>query len=266
MTHFNKPNLLFVIIGGFFVANAMIAEFVGVKVFSVEKTLGFEFGPALNLSAGALLWPLEFAIADLINEYFGKKGIRILSYLTVSLIGYAFLIILMAMYLVPADIWIIRETAHGPVNMVLAFDAVFSQGLWIIIGSMIAFLIGQLIDVMIFYKVKQYTGEKHLWLRATGSTFVSQLIDSFIVLIIAFHLNPATQWGLNEVLAMGVIKYFYKLLMAIALTPLIYLLHYLIDRYLGEELAMQMKSQAMQDSQSEKEGTTSSVDKSTKPE
>lgn len=129
--------------------------------------------------------------------------------------------------------------------MDVAFNAVFSQGLWIIVGSLVAFLVGQLLDVVLFQRIKRHTGERWLWLRATGSTLVSQFVDSFLVLVIAFHLNPATQWGLGTILLLGLVKYGYKVVMALLLTPLIYLLHHLIDRYLGEPLATQMKRQAM---------------------
>jgi len=252
-----KRTLLLVLIGGFFVANALIAEFIGVKVFSLERTLGFSpldwpltdsYRLSLNISAGVLLWPLEFSIADLINEYFGQRGIKLLSYLAVGFIGYAFVMIAFAIWLTPADFWILRQTDQGPLNMDLAFDAVFSQGMWIIAGSLVAFLVGQLLDVRVFHLVKRYTGEGRLWLRATGSTFVSQLVDSFIVLAIAFHFNPATQWELKTILLLGLVKYFYKFIMAILLTPLIYLLHRLIDNYLGEPLATEMKREAMSQS------------------
>lgn len=250
----NKSNLLFISLGGFFIANAIIAEFVGVKVFSVEKSLGMSpldlqflgVDFSLNLTAGALLWPLIFVITDIINEYFGRRGVKVLSYIAVSLISYAFLIVYFTMNLEPADFWIMRNTQEGNINMEVAFDAIFGQGLWITIGSLFAFLVGQFIDMALFYQVKKTTGERLLWLRSTGSTMISQLFDSFIVLFISFHLNPATQWDLHVIMALGTVKYSYKLIIAIGLTPLIYLLHTAIDSYLGEPLATQLKEQAMQ--------------------
>jgi uncharacterized integral membrane protein (TIGR00697 family) len=250
---FGKANLLFLMLGGFFITNALIAEFVGVKVFSLEKTLGLPpanlhilgFYLSFNLTAGALLWPLVFVMSDLINEYFGRRGVRLLSYLTIGLIAYTFLIIFLSMSLTPADFWIIRSTEKGPLDMDMAFNAVFGQGLWIIVGSLIAFFIGQVVDVAVFYQIKLYTGEKYLWLRATGSTLISQLIDSFVVLIIAFHLNPSTHWDLKLVIAIGIAKYIYKFLMAVLLTPIMYLMHAIIDHYLGAELATYLKERAM---------------------
>ncbi len=240
----DKSTTLFYILGSFFVANAILAEFIGVKIFSLEKT--FSIAPvnlsffgidnlSFNLTAGVLLWPIVFIMTDIINEYFGRRGVRFLSFTAAGLIAYAFLMVYMAVNLTPAEFWIERETSYGLVNMDLAFNTVYGQGLWIIIGSLVAFLIGQLVDVSVFHFVRKFTGESKIWLRATGSTFVSQFIDSFVVLFIAFYLGAG--WDLSLVLAIGVVNYIYKFFIAIILTPALYILHYFIDLYLGKETA-----------------------------
>lgn len=252
----SKPTRLFLILGGFFIANAMLAEFIGIKIFSLEKLFGFDplsmtlFGVqdlGFNLTAGVLLWPVVFVMTDIINEYFGRKGVRFLSWLTVGLIVYAFLMAFLAIKTPPNDWWQhlsgIRDTPENSLpDMNLAFTRIFGQGLWIIAGSIIAFLIGQLLDVIVFHKIRKITGEKKIWLRATGSTLVSQFIDSFIVLIIAFYIG--SDWDLVRVLAIGVVNYIYKFAMAILLTPVIYGVHYLIEKYLGPELSHKMKEGA----------------------
>lgn len=255
--HEARPARLFLLLGAFFVTNAVLAEFVGVKLFSLERTLGLE--PArlrtlieeplsFNLTAGVLLWPVVFVMTDIVNEYFGERGVRRLSFLAVGMIAYAFLMVFGAIRLVPADFWVLRELADGrTLDMQEAFEAVFSQGLWIIAGSIAAFLIGQLVDVFVFHQVKKRTGERWIWLRATGSTLVSQLVDSFVVLWIAFGLNPATGWSLGRIVSIGIVNYAYKFAMAIVLTPVIYLVHGAIERYLGAETAGRMRAAAMGD-------------------
>ncbi len=119
-----------------------------------------------------------------------------------------------------------------------------------IIGSIIAFMLAQLIDVISFHQIKALTGERMIWLRATGSTAISQFIDSFVILFIAFKMGPTlfggvAPWSWSQLLAVGVIQYTYKLLMAIALTPVLYLVHDWIERYLGREQAAEMKKRAM---------------------
>lgn len=248
----DKSSVLFYILGAFFVANALLAEFVGVKIFSLESTLGFNplnlsfFGIdnlSFNLTAGVVLWPIVFIMTDIINEYFGRKGVRFMSFTAAALIAYAFFMVYLAMGLTPADFWIDRQTDAGVVNMQMAFNAIFGQGLWIIIGSLTAFLIGQLVDVTVFHYFKSFTGSSKIWLRATGSTLVSQLIDSFVVLFIAFYIGAG--WKLELVLAIGVVNYIYKFFIAIIITPVLYLIHSIIDKYLGKELSEKLQQEAM---------------------
>lgn len=250
----NKINRLYLFLGGFFITNALIAEFIGAKIFSLEKTFGFSpfdweilgvDGLGFNLTAGVVLWPVVFIMTDVINEYFGARGVRLLSYMTVALIIYAFVMVYAAISLAPNDWWQsvsgVTDTG-GIADMDLAFNKIFGQGLWIIVGSLVAFLIGQLVDVLTFHRIKKLTGEGKVWLRATGSTLVSQFIDSFVVLIIAFYIG--SDWEIVRVLAIGSVNYLYKFLVAILLTPVIYGAHHLIDEYLGEGLASQLKSDA----------------------
>ena len=100
-------------------------------------------------------------------------------------ISYGFLAAYLAIALVPADFWVTVNQERGTENMQAAFANVFGQGMWTIVGSIVAFLIGQLIDVTVFHRIRQLTGERWIWLRATGSTAISQLIDSFVVLYTA---------------------------------------------------------------------------------
>jgi uncharacterized integral membrane protein (TIGR00697 family) len=249
---FDKKTRLFLVLGGFFIANALIAEMIGGKIFSLEATLGFEpiyfslFGEdqlSFNLTAGVLLWPVVFIMTDIINEYYGMKGVKFLSYLTVGLISFAFIVIYGAIQLVPAEWWIASFVDHGVPNAQLAFGTIMGQGLWIIIGSLVAFLVGQLLDVFVFHKIKKATGDKMVWLRATGSTLISQGVDSFIVLFIAFYLGQ--NWTFAQVFAIASVNYIYKFVVAVGLTPLIYLAHNAIDGYLGLNEAEALKTKAM---------------------
>lgn len=256
----NKGTRLFIVLAGFFVTNALIAEVIGVKIFSLEDTLGVPraninlFGTdfSFHLTAGVLLWPVVFVMTDIINEYYGPKGVRFLSYLTIGLIAFSFIAYNAAIALAPSEYFSIGNNIDKPDN---AFRGIFGQGLWIIIGSMVAFLIGQILDVLVFHRIKKMTGEKNIWLRATGSTLVSQLVDSFVVLFIAFYIGKRIQigqgdpWSLQQVLVTGTGNYIYKFVIALAMTPLIYLVHYWIERYLGKNESASMKHAAMNPSQ-----------------
>lgn len=236
-----KQKLLF-ILGAFLISDAIVAEMIGGKIFSLEKTLGFqpftfdllgEKNLSFQLTAGVLFWPLVFIITDIINEYFGPKVVRFISFIAAALIAFAFIAVYLAIRLVPADWWPSAYQKQGLADAQVAYKVIFGQGMWIIIGSISAFFIGQISDAFIFDKIKKRTGEKHIWLRATGSTLVSQLIDSFVVIIIAFKLGQ--DWTWPKVIAIALVGYSYKFVIAIILTPVLYLVHSVVDVYLGKE-------------------------------
>ncbi|HNP24065.1 MAG TPA: queuosine precursor transporter [Panacibacter sp.] len=248
----DKPTKLFLGFTAFFVANALIAECIGNKIFSLEKLFGFtpvnfslfgQSGLAFNLTCGVLLWPLEFVMTDIVNEYYGPKAVKRISYTAVVLISYAFIMFYGSISIPPADFWIGSKSANGIDNMQTAFSGIFGQGMWIILGSITAFLVSQVVDVTVFHRIKKATGEKKVWLRATGSTVVSQLVDSYIVLTIAFKFGSNWSWPL--VFAVGTMNYLYKFTVAIILTPVIYFVEGRIEKYLGHETARKMKRAAM---------------------
>jgi len=250
----DRATRLFIALAAFFCVNAVLAEFIGVKIFALEDTLGvapFEwnlFGQAgsLSFTAGTLLWPVVFVFTDVINEFFGRRGVRMISWIAVALIVYGFVFAFLAISLVPAGWWVTAAQAQGVPDYQAAFAAIFGQGMWTIAGSVVAFLIGQLIDVQVFHRIRNATGERFVWLRATGSTAVSQLVDSFVVIWIAFVLGPQ-QWPTSLFLAVSTVNYAYKMAAAVALIPLLYLVRRAIRSYLGADRERELREQAARD-------------------
>ena len=247
----DRATRLFVALAAFFCANALLAEFIGVKIFALEDTFGqrpwewnlFGQSGSLSFTAGTLLWPIVFIMTDTVNEYFGRRGVRLISWLAAGLIVYGFAFAYLAIHLAPASWWVGAAAQQGVPDYQAAYAAVFGQGMWIIGGSLVAFLGGQLIDVTVYHRIRRRTGNRHAWLRATGSTAVSQLVDSFVVLYIAFVLGPQ-HWGWSLFLAVATLNYAYKMLAAIALIPLLYVARAGIHRYLGRERADTLRVQA----------------------
>ena len=211
-----KKETLYIILAGIFITNAVVAELIGGKLIYI--------GPYV-MSIGILPWPVVFLTTDLINEYFGQSGVRKLSFITAGLIAYCFFVLWIAMGIPAAN--------DLPTVNDAQFTAVFGQSMWIIVGSITAFLVSQLIDITLFHYFKKRTGNKMIWLRSTGSTVISQFFDSFIVLGIAFWMTGKIDT--KTYISSGLVGYTVKLVIAIALTPLIYLGHYIIEKYIHKK-------------------------------
>jgi uncharacterized integral membrane protein (TIGR00697 family) len=211
-----RKSTLYLILAGIFITNAVVAELIGGKLIYI--------GPYV-MSVGIIPWPVVFITTDLINEYFGQKGVHKLSIITAGLITYCFVLLYFALG-IPA------VKGDGLVTDA-QFTAVFGQSLWIIVGSIVAFIISQAIDVTIFHFLRNKTGAKMIWLRSTGSTVISQLFDTFIVLGIAFYATG--KMNLHTYLTSAMVGYAVKLVIAIVMTPVIYLGHGLIEKYIHDK-------------------------------
>ena len=237
-----KKETLYFTLAGFFITNALVAEMIGGKLIDIGKR--FSEGIFI-MSVGILLWPVVFLTTDLINEYFGKKAVQKLSFITASLVLYAFVVLWLAMQ--------VDAISFSPVNDA-AFRNVFGQSMWIILGSILAFITSQLIDVFVFWFIRTRTGEKMLWLRATGSTVISQLFDTFIVggvgLWLPTLLYPDKyHFPFELYVKASLTGYLVKLLIAVVLTPVIYFGHYLADKYLGEKESHAVIEEAVKEEQ-----------------
>lgn len=214
---FNKrKDLVFIILAGFFITNAIVAELIGGKLI--------QFFGLFTQSIGIILWPVVFILTDLINEHYGKQGVRKLTYITVGLITYTFILISIGLA-IPA-------VTFSPVNDE-NFKTVFGQSQWIIVGSVLAFFVSQLVDVSVFWMFRKKTGSRMIWLRSTGSTVVSQLVDTFIVQYVAFVLPG--KWTYDEFIHNASWGYSFKLLIAVCLIPFIYLGHFAINKFLEKD-------------------------------
>ena len=179
-----RKQWLFVFLAGLFITNAVTAELISNKLIEIPIEFNFfggEFGPFVTI-VGILPWPVVFLLTDLLNEFYGYKAVRKLSWITAILIAYCFLIVGLSMEIPAVNI---PGSSLSDDN---AYNKVFGQAQMVIVGSICAFLVSQLLDASLFSWIKSKTGDRFIWLRSTGSTLVSQLIDSYIVLYIGFVL------------------------------------------------------------------------------
>lgn len=220
----SRRDLLFLILGGFFLTNAILGEVTGGKLFIAPGSKGLTEG-GVALSIGVLMWPVVFITTDLVNEYFGKAGVRRLTWLGLAMISYAFLVLRLAL-------WLPFETPPFGVQFA-AFEEVVATSTWMIVGSLLAFVTSQILDLTLFQAFKARTGSRMLWLRATGSTAVSQLLDSYVVAIVGFVVPGKATLG--QIVPLAGANYLYKLSIAVLITPLLYLAHAAIDGWLAGE-------------------------------
>ena len=223
-----RRNWLFIILAGLFITNAVTAELMSNKLIQVPiefNLFGNHFGPFATI-IGILPWPIVFLLTDLMNEFYGQKAVRRLSWITAGLIAYCFIIVGISLA-IPA-----YEIPGSDLADNASYLKVFGQSQMIIVGSICAFLVSQLLDAFLFDKIKHRTGNRFIWLRSTGSTIISQLFDSYIVLYVGFVLPGKMSFG--TYMSVAPTNYILKLIIAVSLTPLIYLGHYFMRRYLNQ--------------------------------
>ncbi|MBI2837116.1 MAG: queuosine precursor transporter [Acidobacteria bacterium] len=235
---FSTQQRVYLWLTAFFVACLLIADIVGIKLFRLP--FGFSFRlpfmnqpiDAIEHTCGMLTFPVTFLLTDLINEYFGKKGARRVTYIGLTMGIFVFIVMNVAQYMpyLPAS-YNVDKTS---------FDAIFGSAKVMYLASLCAYLAGQMADIAIFGFLKRLTMGKSIWLRATGSTVVSQMLDSFVVTLIAFDLGrrlfadpaspPAPFVDIIKIAATG---YALKFALAVAITPLIYAGHSVMRRCFG---------------------------------
>jgi queuosine precursor transporter len=201
----SRRETAFLGLAAIFLADALLGELIGGKLIQVRGWV---------MSIGVIPWPVVFVVTDLINEYYGPRAVRRLTLLAVGLILYSFLLLVICLQITAAPLSPVSDAA---------FRSVFGQSLWIIVGSLVAFAASQLIDVAVFVLAKSRTKTKWLWLRALGSTLVSQLVDTFVINGIAFGISGRLSYA--QVVELSATNYGYKVLIAFGTVPFIYLGH-----------------------------------------
>jgi len=206
----NFKDQLYLVLSGIFIASLVTCNLIANKFVTVD--LGFK---VFIVSAGILPYPLTFLVTDLISELYGqrKANLVVFSGFIASLFVLLFL-------------WLGGQFNSIPDSLVSdeIYNSVFQNAWRLIAGSMIAYLFAQFVDVRIFHFWKKLTDGKHLWLRNNGSTIVSQLVDTTLVICILF----LGVWNTDQILSAIIDGWIFKMLMALLDTPIIYGIIYLL--------------------------------------
>lgn len=238
LTNMSKGYRLYVWLACFFCSCLIIADIVGIKLFRIPLGVALPL-PGLDSpieaivhTCGMLTFPVTFILTDLINDYYGKKGARRITWMGLAMASFVFVVINIAEHMPYLD---------APYNVRKeSFDAVFSSAKIMYVASLIAYTVGQLSDIFLFGVIKKLTRGRYIWLRATGSTLISQFIDSVIVSVMAWHVlrhifpeEGSPPMALQDAVKTGLTGYVLKFFLAIGVTPVIYIGHMLIRKYIG---------------------------------
>jgi hypothetical protein len=221
--------VLYVWLAGAMTASLLLADVLGVRLFDIALASaplveGFPLLDGhLKHTCGMLTFPLTFLITDLVNDYYGRLAARRLTWLALGMGFLAFLTINLALVLprLEADFNVPEA----------AFEAVFKSSRWMYVASLAAYTVGQMLDIVLFGVFKRLTGGRMIWLRATGSTVVSQMFDSLVVSTLYF--GAVLGAPPLEVLKLAATGYVLKFFLALSVTPLIYAGHAVIERWFG---------------------------------
>jgi uncharacterized integral membrane protein (TIGR00697 family) len=194
----------FTLLVSIFVGSLVISSVLASKIITV-------FG--LFVPAGVLAYCFTFVVTDVISEIWGKERASRVVFSGFITLLVTFLLIRLALSWDAAPFW--REQR--------AFSTVLGSTSRIIIASFIAYLASQYHDVWAFHIWRTWTEERHLWLRNTASTVVSQFIDTLIFITIAFY-------GTMPVFPLIKGQYFIKVIIALLDTPFVYLVVMLIRK------------------------------------
>lgn len=241
---------LLLLLGGLFTAFYVTGDLIGAKLFSFTllgrgpQDLGLSGGAQFVATVGILYFPLTFILTDIVNEYFGRRIVRSLTFVAIAVL----------LVLQPLVLWAIQvpTVSFNPAvpaeEMHRSFAVVLGPAWSIVIGSCAAFAIGQLLDVTVFSAIRRLTGGRWLWLRSQGSTLASQLVDSFVVIFLAFVLLPPlagqSAWPAGLALGVSVTNYVIKVAITVAITPLLYAVHGGVRAWLGRDEAERLVRQA----------------------
>ena len=214
-SRFAPSQKLFVYLCAIFVACLLLGDVIGGKIIRTP------LGP---ISVGIIPFPVTFLLTDIINDFYGPRGARFLTLLGFFMALLAW-VLLQLTTLMPADASTYFTQAE--------YAKVFGGSAQLFVASMAAYLVGQFLDIGIFQFWEALTQSRHLWLRSTGSTIFSQAIDTVTINIIFGRVTAGWTWTYIE--AKVGREYFIKFVIAVALTPAIYVLHSAIVRGLRIE-------------------------------
>ena len=206
----------------------VLSNVIAAKIFRVPFTEGY------SLPVGLITYPLTFLVTDTVTEIWGGKRARLMILLALAMNLLSLVIIQLSIRLPPDPVWVVEGNFFGYTDLVAyqnAYESVFGVNSLLVTGSLISYLVTQLLDVRIFSRIRELTGSKHLWLRNNVSTLFSQAVDTMIMGSTYFFLAMGMSVEVALPLMLGI--YLYKVIFSLCDTPFLYLAVGLLRRRLN---------------------------------
>lgn len=189
----------------------LVSETLGGKTFPLMNTSLIK----LNASVAVLLLPFVFSINDIITEVYGPERTRSIIRSSLIMIFLLFLFSLLATSLPPSSRFAANEKSY---------DLIFKQSARISFASLLAFALADLMDVLVFSQIRKLLGSKALWFRNNASNFISQFLDTFVFMTLAFYEPSHTLASNVTFLSSLILPYWLvKCFMSILETPFVYI-------------------------------------------
>jgi queuosine precursor transporter len=222
---------LYVVLAAVFVSCLLLGDVIGGKTIPTFPIFGHDLGP---ISVGIIPFPVTFLLTDVVNDFYGRRGARFLTLLGFAMAMLAYGLLQLTTALPPHESTYFTQPE---------FAKIFGGSAQLFVASMIAYLIGQFLDIQVFQFWKALTRSRHLWLRATGSTLLSQIVDTVMINMIFWlwtaSSDPTSFLGMKSsseryawIFAKIGREYLIKVVVAVLLTPVVYGLHAAIVRWL----------------------------------
>jgi len=226
----------------------VLTNIIGTKLFDLFPDGGpswFNGGERVTLTAGIITYPLTFWLTDIVSELWGRRKANLMVWIGFGASLLMLGILQLAVSLHPSVEWVLPKTPIAPVDaslidlpevtpasiMQAAYATTFHNPGLLLFASMLAYLVAQLFDVRLYHFWWRITGGRHMWIRNNGSTVISQLVDTIIVL--GIFLTVEYDLGWETVTQIIIWTYACKVVLALLDTPLIYLGRSWICRSLG---------------------------------
>lgn len=201
----------------YYLVNSLFCVVVIISNIISTKMVKLPYFQDVSIPAGLITYPLTFFISDFVTEIYGMRKAK-------EMVYHAFAMSIVAFLIIQAALLLPSPTLENQ----LSFERVFGLNGVILMASLTAYILSQIVDIQLYAFIKKWTGENHLWIRNNGATLVAQFVDTIIVNMIYLKLGAGLEMA--QVLPIMIFSYVYKCAFSLAFTPFFYFIVYVFKK------------------------------------